>query len=69
MLTCPQEIALLRSVNEELRERNNEIAGKLIVVEEIVDTVPPPLPPPVCVCVCLCGVVCVCVLGVVCVYV
>ena len=56
MLTCPQEIALLRSVNEELRERNNEIAGKLIVVEEIVDTVPPPLPPPVCVCVCVCEV-------------
>ena len=35
MLTCPQEIALLRSVNEELRERNNEITGKLIVVEEM----------------------------------
>ena len=37
-----EEIALLRSVNEELREKNEEIAGRLNVVEEMVDQVAPP---------------------------
>jgi hypothetical protein len=36
-----EEIALLRSVNEELREKNQEIASKLTVVEQVVDAVAP----------------------------
>ena len=46
MLHRNEEIALLRAVNEELREKNEEISGKLNVVEQVVDDVAPPLDGP-----------------------
>ena len=46
MLHRNEEIALLRAVNEELRETNEKIAGKLTEVEQVVDAVAPPLDGP-----------------------
>lgn len=43
MLHRNEEIALLRAVNEELRETNEKIADKLTEVEQVVDAVAPPL--------------------------
>jgi hypothetical protein len=46
MLHRNEEIALLRAVNEELRETNEKIAVKLTEVEQVVDAVAPPLDGP-----------------------